>query len=139
MKYCSSCGSEVFENAVLCTKCGCLLPKHAHNQKKNKEYSQQETNSLIILLFRFITLTMAAISLFFCIISAEFRFTAPFYSGGQSLAVISIISSGVTFCFGVSTFVMLLVKKSGLEKILSGVLNIIFATLLFIVSMISIM
>ncbi len=27
MKYCQTCGAEIHENAVICTKCGCSIPQ----------------------------------------------------------------------------------------------------------------
>ena len=29
MKYCSKCGNEIFEEAVICVKCGCPVPKQS--------------------------------------------------------------------------------------------------------------
>lgn len=35
MKYCSSCGAEIHENAVVCTKCGCSVSQQQDSSQKN--------------------------------------------------------------------------------------------------------
>lgn len=37
MKYCQSCGAEVNDNAVVCTKCGCAVSESKSNEKKGND------------------------------------------------------------------------------------------------------
>lgn len=43
MKYCQSCGAEVHENAIVCTKCGCSL-----SQQEKKVAGKKENDGLAI-------------------------------------------------------------------------------------------
>ena len=59
MKYCSHCGSEVNENAVICTKCGCQIENI--KPKKNKSTNKGEVDyikiiSIIIIVSSVLTL-----------------------------------------------------------------------------------
>lgn len=40
MKYCTKCGNELFDEAVMCPKCGCA----AEAPKPNKEISEKAKN-----------------------------------------------------------------------------------------------
>ena len=44
MKYCSKCGNELFDEAVICPKCGCAAEKPI---AENKEKSQPNKNVLM--------------------------------------------------------------------------------------------
>ena len=37
MKYCTKCGNQLFDDAVVCLKCGCLVQDSASYSKKTKE------------------------------------------------------------------------------------------------------
>ena len=38
--YCSVCGKEISENAVVCTGCGCMIKKSASTQPQTKKKTQ---------------------------------------------------------------------------------------------------
>ena len=47
-KYCTHCGNEVNEDAVICIHCGCEIPKSELNAQK-ASHSQQSPYTAIIL------------------------------------------------------------------------------------------
>lgn len=48
-KYCSNCGSEVDENAVVCVKCGCAIQKEENNYNNNPIVNTTNPKTSLIL------------------------------------------------------------------------------------------
>ena len=48
MKYCSKCGNELFDEAVVCPKCGCATEKPITEKKKD---TQPNKNAMMGTLF----------------------------------------------------------------------------------------
>ena len=40
MKFCSKCGNELFDEAVVCPKCGCAADNSKQSKNKNQNRSQ---------------------------------------------------------------------------------------------------
>ena len=47
MKYCSKCGNQLLDEAVMCTKCGCQTNWNKTLTPKQKEHSKKQTVSAI--------------------------------------------------------------------------------------------
>ena len=47
MKYCSKCGSEILDEAVVCVKCGCAIPKTVY--QNNTVVEDKADTALIVL------------------------------------------------------------------------------------------
>lgn len=43
MKYCSKCGKELFDEAVICVGCGCPVESHTAKKTDNNEYNRLMT------------------------------------------------------------------------------------------------
>ena len=50
MKYCSSCGSEIKDEAVICTKCGCAVNGKTLQGSKSKNMSTMQTIALVFMI-----------------------------------------------------------------------------------------
>ena len=58
MKYCTKCGNEMVDDAVICTKCGCMVEQKQNNISDSskqdqvivKKESNDDTNGTIVLL-----------------------------------------------------------------------------------------
>jgi len=49
MKYCEKCGNQLFDEAVMCPKCGCAVaPKKPTKQQKEQAKNQAKGAILII-------------------------------------------------------------------------------------------
>ena len=67
MKYCSKCGNELVDDAVICTKCGCMVETkrtvEVKSEKKEVNNSQNSSNANAIF-----SLIMGIISIIFATI-----------------------------------------------------------------------
>ncbi len=59
MKYCSHCGAEVHDEAVVCVNCGCKVT----SAKTNRDDDTKETMKTLILVFLIIGCVVGAFSL----------------------------------------------------------------------------
>ena len=48
MKYCSKCGNELFDEAVVCPKCGCATEQSAKKQQKQANPNAAKGAALIV-------------------------------------------------------------------------------------------
>ena len=44
MKFCSKCGNELFDEAVICPKCGCATGDMSQKKAKSKSPDQAQNN-----------------------------------------------------------------------------------------------
>ena len=49
MKFCSKCGNELFDEAVICPKCGCATGDMTKGNAKAKNHNQSQMNKNQIL------------------------------------------------------------------------------------------
>lgn len=46
-KFCSNCGNEVHENAIICVKCGCAIPKANTTQNSQPSFGSESIITVI--------------------------------------------------------------------------------------------
>jgi len=67
MKYCSKCGNELMDEAVICTKCGCMIESSTNKVVLEKsaqsvtESSNDNTNAVISLIMGIVSVIFAFI------------------------------------------------------------------------------
>lgn len=49
MKYCEKCGNQLFDEAVVCPKCGCTAGKSPSMQKQDEQAKSQAVGAICIL------------------------------------------------------------------------------------------
>lgn len=49
MKYCEKCGNELFDEAVLCPKCGCSAGKSQGDKQRDEQAKNQTKGAVLIL------------------------------------------------------------------------------------------
>lgn len=49
MKYCEKCGNQLFDEAVMCPKCGCTVGKDPSVQKQDETAKSQAVGAICIL------------------------------------------------------------------------------------------
>lgn len=96
MKFCSKCGQEVHEQAVVCVHCGCPI-EGAAVANANKKYSAMSITGFILSLISIyfsIYGAVAVAGIIFSAIGIKRCETGAFKGGGMAVAglVISIIS-----------------------------------------------
>ena len=143
-KFCSSCGTEIFNNSVICTSCGCLVGNIQPQRKAtNTQYTPNTQNGgKLTSLFEFITGIFALISMFFVIASVMVADVYGFIEYGYSyygyfhpdevFLSLGIIASIVTFALSTTTLILSIVKHQKTECIFSSVLKLVFSVLTFL-------
>ena len=73
MKFCTKCGNEMLDEAVICTKCGCMVEKSQHKEKIVKENNANFENMYGMISFIF------GIVSFICAIFVFIRIDSLYY------------------------------------------------------------
>ena len=134
MKFCTKCGTQLVDDAVICTKCGCMAPKILKTsskpvpQKTNK--TEKEGSSPVLSFLDFVFSFLAITALFFVITGGK-NFLAE--EGAISAIVTSVFSLGVS----ISIFVMILKEKVEGERFLSAIIKIFMSFMLLIASILT--
>lgn len=93
MKFCSHCGAQIDDNAVICVKCGCAVAPMSPNKANDEPYD----GSCILAMIGSFLIPLLGLILFVC-----WKNTAPIRAKRAGLAalvgmVLSLISSVVVF------------------------------------------
>lgn len=95
MKYCSKCGNELLDEAVICPKCGCQVDNIKKSENENKS---TETNGLAIAGF-VCSFFVPLLGLIFGIIGLNKSKTLNNNGKGLSIAAICISAVWMLFSF----------------------------------------
>lgn len=81
MKYCSKCGNELMDEAVVCTKCGCMVEKATSTNSKNEENRKALDNVNMLYEGTFsLIMGIASLLVTFCLIfSFTWEYSIFFY------------------------------------------------------------
>lgn len=112
MKYCSRCGAQMKDEAVLCVSCGVMVEGIMINQAQTKRAPRVKTNSLeettLIETFSFIQFSLLVLSAFFVVMSLVFyeavRGTAVFdryYVPNTACVVIALLIGLIAMCVSI--------------------------------------
>ena len=151
MKFCVKCGVELFDEAVICPKCGCLTPGSDFNLKPDNRQVTKENSyngeSTLVSIFNFLaTITsILALFLFLCGIfdNSIAIYDQPgeysdYHSAGlhvnDEFIRWGILPALTSFGFGVTTFVLSLVKRQRGSKLFSSITQLIVGFLLLLAS-----
>lgn len=64
MKYCSHCGSELVDEAVICPKCGCAVPGMIVSQRPAAQLQEREGTGIASLILALVSITLSIIAFF---------------------------------------------------------------------------
>ena len=149
MKFCTKCGNELIDEAVVCTKCGSFVtgaPSFDSQPIANNQGQQKKKVSTFLMVSNFVFVLSACISLFFVICSLGCAWISVsayenFYGGisfnaysvpaGGALTV-ALISGINTFVFGVLAFSATLAGKHRGERLLAGISKLIIGIFMVI-------
>ena len=143
MKYCTKCGTQLMDESVICTKCGCMVenqPLRPAVQIKTdapKVSALEKKPSTLLIISNFVHSLGVALSLFFMFLSVG-AFSYVFadlitnkknyitgvranFCADSDLLIPAIIISGIVFLSGILSFVMTLVEKHKGERLFSGI------------------
>ena len=156
MKFCTKCGAELVDEAMICTKCGCMLegmaPRvntAAPRQRADGLLDAKQTNapSLILTIFNFLFSVFALTSLFFFALALVENYlyanlsyySNEFYIHGDmrfedDFIIMSLVAAGTAFGSAVVSFVMTLIEKHRLERLFSAISKLCASALLAVVA-----
>lgn len=141
MKFCTKCGADLFDDAIICTKCGRMVevtrPQSTPlNKTTPLSTATPPSPSALLISSNFIHSLGAALSLFFVILSIGLPYISAYFNTDKKgyitgvyanfypdyeLLVPAIILAGVTFLFGILSFVITLMEKHRGERLFSSV------------------
>ena len=152
MKFCSKCGNELMDEAVICPKCGCMVNGELTPKKKPVATNAQSTSNEEIKplsIVNFVHSVMVVIALFWLFLSLGIPYiytgcysgyysdycNTYFYpaSGGLTLTLVSAIAAlGV----GIASTVLSCTRLNTLKGKLNGILRVIVSVLMIIATII---
>ncbi len=145
MKYCEKCGAELFDEAVICTKCGRML--EAARMEKKEVLPLEKKPSTLLIVFNFVFSLLAVMALLWMLEAIFFSYVGvdvsiSTYTGKltshawlyleSGFVVLAFVFSLPAFAFGIVSFVMTLVEKHRGERLLAGVFKLVVGVLLLI-------
>ena len=149
MKFCTKCGAELVDEAVICTKCGRMVENQPLRPAAPIKADAPEVSALekkpstLLIVSNFVHSLGVALSLFFMLlsvgafsqVSAYFTTNKKDYITGvyanfyadYALLIPAIIISGVALLFGILSFVMTLVEKQKGERLFSNISRVVIS------------
>lgn len=99
--YCSNCGNQIDDNAVVCIHCGCATP----NAQNNQPAAQKPTESNTLAIVGFVLSFFIAIAGLICSILGLKR--VPEYNGnGRGLAIAGIVISSISMFLTIVIYIV---------------------------------
>ena len=136
MKFCTKCGHELVDDAVICLACGCMVggaatPKKVQTPTETPTANPQQLPTI----FNFVFTLAAMVSAFFLVLSFAFPYAEVWldtvYVYPQvNFAILAWLCSFVSLGFGVASFSATLAKRLGTEKMLGAIARFIMGLML---------
>ena len=153
MKFCSKCGHQLVDEAVICTNCGCAVafPTVRGKSDKEKEISKNKGRA-IVEIFNFVFALTIILCLLFVILSFIFAYVDVdiyetwnndgYYAWGDYypqplLMLLAMMTTCVTFALSATGFIITLANKLGRESVFSAITRLFLSVVLFIATLIS--
>lgn len=158
MKYCSKCGNELVDEAVICTKCGCSVSiEHQGVQEEKNLVGKPNRNiQLLIKIFNFAfdlfaILSVASLAIAIAmpyIYSHAYTYSTIYYDTAVGVTVntyfqyngiwriVAMVGSFFVVALGCTSFILSLVNRSKLENLFLGIKKFVLGIALVLVSII---
>ena len=155
MKFCTKCGAELVDEAVICTKCGRMLEttsiegtrinEHQNKNSLNSSIDTKPTTQLTVFSFLFrLSLFYALLSLLLGIGLGRVVYLSSSkptairldFLPDSELIVLGLIFSILTIAFGIVCFIMTLVEKHKGDRLFQGIIKPIVGISMFFASII---
>lgn len=123
--YCSKCGNEVLDEAVLCPKCGCLLPGKSLPKTKVKNVAGESSNKTSNMIINIVAIVLLVSTIPFLVFSSL---------DGGLIMIFAIISFVFSLLSLLLCFLSIFFKNNSLEvfKHFVLIIAITFSFLAFI-------
>ena len=153
MKFCTKCGAELVDEAVICTKCGRMVePTLTEASKPNMHPIQNSLNAdakpyTLLTVFGFLFCLSSLFSLLSLLLGiglgsvvySSYSKTTSIrlnFLPDDELIVLGFIFSILTVAFGIVCFIMTLVEKHKGDRLFSGIIKPIVGISMFFASLI---
>ncbi len=153
MKFCTKCGNELFDESVVCMKCGCAVSNSAQghaaisNQSKVSVDTSTAKRGKCLNVFNFVFDVSAILYMAMLWISVAYSYVwAYIYKIGEYIIeylhleygciIVAFILSIVLLGFGITCFSVTLANRHREEKLFAGIKRLIAGTGAFVVGII---
>ena len=148
MKYCTRCGKELHDEAVMCTGCGCMIAPVFQSTEEKAISTPKESNFSLIYVFNFIYAILVAFSLLFlltALFDGYIHSDVTFYDSNSyshfsrfilnyDFIAASFIFSLVGVGFSLASVIIAAVKRAKLKTVLTCISELIIAALIMLFS-----
>lgn len=149
MKYCTKCGSEMVDEAVMCTKCGCMAGKATEKKTANGEKTLEVTErkgmstastviSFIFDIFVIITVAMLMFSIadawIYDYFSLQNNSLYCYFYLGEWGAICAFIASIPTVLLGIAFLIFTLLNSIRLESVFNAIKRLLIGVALVVVA-----
>jgi hypothetical protein len=146
MKYCTKCGKELYDEAIMCTGCGCMVAPLPKQEETKTAPANTNKGASLVSVFNFISVIIIALGvfhLFLALIGARVYTNLSFYNDYNyylhssfdpdydiiaSSFALGIIAAG----FSLTSLIITSVKRLKLNYILTAIAELVIAALLII-------
>ena len=151
MKFCTKCGAELVDEAVICTKCGRMVENKPFQSATSIKvgapdaFGLEKKPSTLLIVSNFVHSLGVALSLVFMLLSVgAFSYVSAYFTTNKkdyitgvyanfyadyALLIPAIIISGVALLFGILSFVMTLVEKHKGERLFSNISRVVISAI----------
>ncbi len=136
MKFCTKCGHELVDDAVICLACGCMVSGAAAPKREETvaEASSKNPDKLPAI-FNFVFTLSTVLSVFFLLLSLAFPYAekwldAVYVYPQVDLAIFAWLFSCPSVGFGIAGFSVTLSRHLGTEKTLGAIARFVMGVML---------
>ena len=133
MKYCTKCGTQLMDESVICTKCGCMVegaPVRASKPDSNGSLNAAlKQPSPLLLIFNFLFALAAILTIVWfsaSIVNARVMIISskPHFWLMEDAIIVTLIGSLITAVVGVVSFVLTLVERLDRERLFGAIIKL---------------
>lgn len=138
MKYCVKCGNELFDHAVICTSCGCMIEQPLQNPASTE--AKKGKTSILPTVFNFISDLFAIFVLFWLAFSVATVYIGFYYGYYHSFdeggTILALLSAFPAFVSSIVSLVVSLTGRCGKSAVFSAIKRIVLGLSLILISFI---
>ncbi len=158
MRFCTKCGAQLLDEAVICTKCGCMVegmrrpvPRAPQQVRDGLLDVTEKRPSTLLVVFDFLFAIFAVLTLFWVAIAfAENYLSANISTKGYNYSIsghirfeedymsVAIVGAIASLACALTSFIMTMVEKQRIERLFSAIVKLCaglfltFATIYFV-------
>ena len=151
MKFCTKCGHQINDDAMICIGCGCMVDSISENGnlelKETKtgvpQWRPAKKQSILPTVFNFVFSILSILCLFFFSWSIVYAhiycgYYDDFFFLDYDFTILSLIFAFASAVFGIVCFVLTLVKKMELKEIFASITRMVLGLALAILLIIAV-